>query len=1102
MSPSALLEGRLARLVERTSDFSLGIIGRVSDTAGRIRHVKRADNVIFDDPLRALGVRPGYGDIVDATLPFAPHSLMMFYAPGVARGFVGAGTKIYEIIGGGGYVEQALPSLAYPYTERRWSHTNINGVLVATQEGGTNAPIAFNGTGWLSLELPVPTPGMAIVPAAGGAVDAGQHFYRVRWIFRNGSGVAGTAVSVTTAGGNLTAAITGVPLSTRSDFIGWQLERTKVGEPTLWYVVAPLIGPAVTTYNDAVSDGSLGDLVGAEPGVHGTAPHFEGVVNFKDRLLGWAGTTLYCSRAIGDEEGSGVFNFHPLQQYPVRAGDGDDIVQCLEQVDRLVMLKGQRAHALLGFDPDSFQVVTIPGALGCASTRGATAHGSRVWWYAGFGRIFMLNGNEVSQVGKIEVGEYLEDIAPTDDDEVVMGNDGQRVFMAYRAEGEAYNRQAVSYNIPHRQWEHHTEMRIADMIFPKRRSSYGGARLLFADPKVVAPASDPSDTSLEQSFFAIKDTSGSQSTYYVQKLNVAGAPLFPPGGVISSASDSGSIFGPVCVADASGGVIVFGEENRAPFKSIVAHRISAAGAHLWNGLTGIVIFADVLSGWTDFSLRCVPDGAGGAILAWADNRESGVSNIYVQRLDANGNAMWAAGGLKVSTGNLTRMKYPSIVPDGSGGCYVSWRYYDGAATPTIYAQRVSPTGFIQWAIGGVVVSADTRYFERPAMCASTDGGVLFACETVSGTLKIIKVSPAGAIVWASVNLTSGFGNATLSEIVSDKSGGAIALFVRPSGGGGLYSTYAVRVRATGVPDWGSPIEMLPIAQNWSNAGRESGYAAVEDGGGGVILLRQTITGTNEAMWMQRINISGALQMGNGVAVSPVSGTRAYVPGLISDGQGGAIAGWDVLGGGQPSYVARVNASGSKVWVPDVNLGNHAVLGTTARHSAFRGAPDGQVPTSEQAGYHVWSGWDGLADERGISQSGGTPIPWSVELPDYDGGLPDVEKEFDRIFLLASLGGADLSASVVIDAGPSTAAVPIFARAEGSRWGSKAKVPTADTLIWGQGRWAKSRAGEIVAPLPAGMIGKRARLSLSAQLTKRPSIACYVLDFHALPDRGY
>jgi hypothetical protein len=201
-------------------------------------------------------------------------------------------------------------------------------------------------------------------------------------------------------------------------------------------------------------------------------------------------------------------------------------------------------------------------------------------------------------------------------------------------------------------------------------------------------------------------------------------------------------------------------------------------------------------------------------------------------------------------------------------------------------------------------------------------------------------------------------------------------------------------------------------------------------------------------------------------------------------------------------VARVNASGSKVWVPDVNLGNHAVLGTTARHSAFRGAPDGQVPTSEQAGYHVWSGWDGLADERGISQSGGTPIPWSVELPDYDGGLPDVEKEFDRIFLLASLGGADLSASVVIDAGPSTAAVPIFARAEGSRWGSKAKVPTADTLIWGQGRWAKSRAGEIVAPLPAGMIGKRARLSLSAQLTKRPSIACYVLDFHALPDRGY
>ena len=42
----------------------------------------------------------------------------------------------------------------------------------------------------------------------------------------------------------------------------------------------------------------------------------------------------------------------------------------------------------------------------------------------------------------------------------------------------------------------------------------------------------------------------------------------------------------------------------------------------------------------------VPDGAGGAIIAWADNRVN-TYDIYAQRVNAWGQALWTANGVPV-----------------------------------------------------------------------------------------------------------------------------------------------------------------------------------------------------------------------------------------------------------------------------------------------------------------------------------------------------------------------------------------------------------------------------------------------------------------------
>jgi len=67
----------------------------------------------------------------------------------------------------------------------------------------------------------------------------------------------------------------------------------------------------------------------------------------------------------------------------------------------------------------------------------------------------------------------------------------------------------------------------------------------------------------------------------------------------------------------------------------------------------------------------VTDGAGGAIVVWEDWRSGDHSDIYAQRLDAGGIALWSPSGVPICTAaNL--QSYPTLVSDGSGGAIIAW----------------------------------------------------------------------------------------------------------------------------------------------------------------------------------------------------------------------------------------------------------------------------------------------------------------------------------------------------------------------------------------------------------------------------------------------
>jgi hypothetical protein len=85
--------------------------------------------------------------------------------------------------------------------------------------------------------------------------------------------------------------------------------------------------------------------------------------------------------------------------------------------------------------------------------------------------------------------------------------------------------------------------------------------------------------------------------------------------------------------------------------------------------------------------RVVTDGAGGAFVTWQDFREG--SDLYGQRLDADGKPLWEIEGARVDVtpGNANSV---AMVPDGSRGAILAWSN-DGDILAQHIGDPVTPT---------------------------------------------------------------------------------------------------------------------------------------------------------------------------------------------------------------------------------------------------------------------------------------------------------------------------------------------------------------------------------------------------------------------------
>jgi hypothetical protein len=435
---------------------------------------------------------------------------------------------------------------------------------------------------------------------------------------------------------------------------------------------------------------------------------------------------------------------------------------------------------------------------------------------------------------------------------------------------------------------------------------------------------------------------------------------------------------PCMVPDGAGGAIIAWTDDRN-ISDIYVQRVDADGNVLWTA-DGVRI---TLLMRNDVNPCITSDGAGGAILAW-ENRQGNVANILAQRVNSSGGVMWTSGGVDVCSADYEQ-RDACIVADGVGGAFIAW--VDERNEPftggDIYAQRVGASGSVLWTEDGIPVCYATGVQEAIDMAADGAGGAVLVWDDERAPYYITaqRLDSAGNKLWtANGNAIGDQLDDADPRIISDGSGGAICTWV-DDGPFSAPNIYAQRVNAAG-------------SEIWSNHNKKICQASEDqltpliaaDGEGGAFITWTDERNGNPDVYAQHVDSLGnAYLTEDGIGICTDLAVQ-NVTDLTEDGSKGVVLTWeDDRPGSTYVYAQRIDSLGGTVWADD-----GLALSTAWPVAMF--APQ-VVENGNKRFIFAWHQYEALSDKnifaQMLDQLGYTDevepvIGWIRDVP-YDGG---------------------------------------------------------------------------------------------------------------------
>lgn len=219
---------------------------------------------------------------------------------------------------------------------------------------------------------------------------------------------------------------------------------------------------------------------------------------------------------------------------------------------------------------------------------------------------------------------------------------------------------------------------------------------------------------------------------YAQNVQPSGAVSWIDDGVVLAQAgvDQRSL---AIASDGFGGYLFAWQDYRDVFSegvNLYAQRLLASGAIAWGSGGKAVCRAPLNQGRPFMS----SSPGGGAIVTWSDLRlgGSGPEQIYIQRIDVDGDPLWPIDGIRLAPTNHIQ-RNPLMVPDGFGGAHIAWEAEFDAYVRSIDALG-NPGGS-----GGELIMAQAQGDYTETLVETSDGGAILTTTAANDDLFCDKI---------------------------------------------------------------------------------------------------------------------------------------------------------------------------------------------------------------------------------------------------------------------------------------------------------------------------------------------------------------------------
>lgn len=349
---------------------------------------------------------------------------------------------------------------------------------------------------------------------------------------------------------------------------------------------------------------------------------------------------------------------------------------------------------------------------------------------------------------------------------------------------------------------------------------------------------------------------------------------------------------------------------------------------------------------TDLRLVAVEDGF---VLTWQDRRRLNTHfDLYAQKFTIDGEMLWPENGRLLAAGPDGALTKPfqisaGLLPDGGGGALVAWNDTNQSGYNQAFATRIHADGTVSWGDPGVAIqSPDTAV---PLMFNATVG-----LNGMPPTMGIAADTEDGffAPIWNGIGRFDAMGrqrtnwfddnafgfyyaghtNPMVPVREDDGRDGLIVIWPQ----GNLYFVEDIRARKLVDPErqwpggvdtlgdaWGAVTLLDPSPMSTIQVCR---IAAVPDGAGGAIAVWIDNHGSSDTetiyrIYAQRIDADGhLLWASNGVEVSGVLASNCHWSRklkIVADGESGVVIAWNE---NARMWAQRLDSDGVKLWGDD------------------------------------------------------------------------------------------------------------------------------------------------------------------------------------------